>query len=58
MVVGLTFIVAFATVGAVLAWKKPGNPIGWLLSGSGLASALGGSAPRRIHLPPARTHSN
>jgi hypothetical protein len=43
MVSGLTFIVAFATVGAVLAWKKPRNPIGWLLSGSGLAYALGGS---------------
>ncbi|HEY0999934.1 MAG TPA: hypothetical protein VGD83_09865 [Streptosporangiaceae bacterium] len=28
MVVGLTFIVAFATVGALLAWKRPGNPIG------------------------------
>ena len=42
MVVGLTFIVAFATVGALLAWKRPGNPIGWLLSGSGLAYALGG----------------
>ena len=27
MVVGLTFIVVFATVGAVLAWKRPGNPI-------------------------------
>jgi len=37
MVAGLTFIVAFATVGALLAWKRPGNPIGWLLSGSGLA---------------------
>ena len=36
MVAGLTFIVAFATVGALLAWKRPGNPIGWLLSGSGL----------------------
>jgi hypothetical protein len=26
MVAGLTFIVAFATVGAVLAWQRPGNP--------------------------------
>jgi hypothetical protein len=42
MVVGLTFIIAFATAGALLAWKRPGNPIGWLLSGSGLAYALGG----------------
>ena len=55
MVAGLTFIVAFATVGAVLAWKKPGNPIGWLLSGSGLAYALGGSAQLLIHFPRTRT---
>ena len=55
MVAGLTFIVAFATVGAVLAWKKPGNPIGWLLSGSGLAYALGGSAQMLIHFPRTRT---
>jgi hypothetical protein len=26
MVVGLTFIAAFATVGALLAWKKPATP--------------------------------
>jgi len=55
MVAGLTFIVAFATVGAVLAWKKPGNPIGWLLSGSGLAYALGGSGQMLIHFPRTRT---
>ena len=56
MVVGLTFIVAFATVGALLAWKKPGNPIGWLLSGSGLAYALGGfRADARSHFPRTRT---
>jgi hypothetical protein len=58
MVVGLTFIVAFATVGAVLAWKKPGNPIGWLLSGSGLAYALGGSGQMLIHFPRTRTLGN
>jgi len=51
MVVGLTFIVAFATVGALLAWKRPGNPIGWLLSGSGLAYALGGFGQLMIHFP-------
>ena len=58
MVVGLTFIVAFATVGAVLAWKKPGNPIGWLLSGSGLAYALGGFGLMLIHFPRTRTLGN
>jgi two-component system NarL family sensor kinase len=51
MVVGLTFIIAFATVGALLAWKKPGNPIGWLLSGSGLAYALGGFGLMLMHFP-------
>jgi hypothetical protein len=51
MVVGLTFIIAFATVGALLAWKRPGNPIGWLLSGSGLAYALGGFGLLLEHFP-------
>ena len=40
-VVGVVFIAAFATVGAVLAWKRPGNPIGWLLSATALAYAVG-----------------
>jgi MFS family permease len=40
-VVGVVFIAAFATVGALLAWKRPGNPIGWLLSATGLAYAVG-----------------
>ncbi|HME63350.1 MAG TPA: hypothetical protein VKG61_00485 [Streptosporangiaceae bacterium] len=40
-VVGGVFIAAFATVGALLAWKRPGNPIGWLLSATGLAYAVG-----------------
>jgi len=58
MVAGPAFIVAFATVGAVLAWKKPGNPIGWLLSGSGLAYALGGFGQLLIHFPRTRTLGN
>jgi len=58
MVVGLTFIAAFATVGALLAWKRPGNPIGWLLSGSGLAYALGGFGQLLIHFPRTRTLGN
>src|SRR6266566_1635693 len=32
----LVFIPSFATVGALLAWKRPANPIGWLLSATGL----------------------
>ena len=39
-VVAVVFIAAFATVGALLAWKRPGNPIGWLLSATGLAYAV------------------
>jgi two-component system NarL family sensor kinase len=58
MVVGLTFIVAFATVGALLAWKRPGNPIGWLLSGSGLAYALGGFGLMLVHFPRTMTLGN
>jgi uncharacterized membrane protein YidH (DUF202 family) len=58
MVSGLTFIVAFATVGALLAWKRPENPIGWLLSGSGLAFTLGGFGQLLIHFPRTRTLGN
>src|SRR5947199_2362732 len=36
----LVFIPGFATVGAVLAWKRPANPIGWLLSAAGLTYAV------------------
>lgn len=37
----IVFIGSFATMGALLAWKRPRNPIGWLLSGAGLAYAVG-----------------
>jgi two-component system NarL family sensor kinase len=39
--VAVVFVASFATVGALLAWKRPGNPIGWLLSATGLAYAVG-----------------
>jgi signal transduction histidine kinase len=32
----VVFIPSFATVGALLGWKRPANPIGWLLSATGL----------------------
>jgi hypothetical protein len=48
-VVGGVFIAAFATVGALLAWKRPGNPIGWLLSATGVAYAAGASNVLLLH---------
>jgi MFS family permease len=47
----LVFVVDFATVGALLAWKRPGNPIGWLLSATGLAYAVGVSSVLLAHFP-------
>jgi len=58
MVVGLVFIVVFATVGAVLSWQRPANPIGWLLSASGLAYALGGFGLMLLHFPATETLGN
>ena len=50
-VVGTVFVAAFATVGALLAWKRPGNPIGWLLSATGLAYAMGVCGILLAHFP-------
>src|SRR5215470_6249204 len=36
----VVFIPSFATVGALLAWKRPANPIGWLLSATGLTYSV------------------
>lgn len=35
----MVFVGGFATVGALLAWKRPSNPIGWLLSAIGVSFA-------------------
>src|SRR5207244_1936835 len=51
-------IVAFATVGALLAWKRPGNPIGWLLSATGLAYAAGAFGLLLAYFPRTLTVSN
>jgi MFS family permease len=52
------FIAAFATVGALLAWKRPGNPIGWLLSATGLAYAVGAFGELLLHFPRTLTLAN
>ena len=49
--VGLVFIGAFATVGALLAWKRPENPIGWLLSAIGLEYAVAVFSVFLAHFP-------
>jgi hypothetical protein len=41
VVVVMVLIGSFATVGALLAWKRPGNRIGWLMSAVGLLYAIG-----------------
>ena len=56
--VGIVFVAAFATVGALLAWKRPGNPIGWLLSATGLAVAAGGLGVLLGRFPRTLTLSN
>jgi hypothetical protein len=49
--VAIVFIGAFATVGALLAWKRPANPIGWLLSAIGLESAVAVFGVFLAHFP-------
>jgi hypothetical protein len=49
--VSIVFIGSFATVGALLAWKRPTNPIGWLLSAIGLAFAVAGFSVFLAHFP-------
>ena len=53
----LAFVTAFATVGALLAWKRPENPIGWLLSVSGLAYSLGIFTILLAHFHTTLTHA-
>jgi hypothetical protein len=54
----IVFVGSFATVGALLAWKRPGNPIGWLLSGSGLAYAAGACDVLLLHFHRTLTLAN
>src|SRR5262245_39335320 len=57
-VLGIVFIVVFASVGAFLAWKRPRNPLGWLLSASGLAYPVAGSGTLLAHFPRALAVAN
>src|SRR5579859_3697570 len=54
----VVFVGSFATVGALLAWKRPGNPIGWLLSASGLAYAAGAADILLLHFHRTLTLAN
>jgi len=57
-VVAVVLVGAFATVGALLAWKRPGNPIGWLLSATSLTYAAGISSELVLQFPRTRTLAN
>jgi signal transduction histidine kinase len=57
-IAAVTFIAAFATVGALLIWKRPANPIGWLLSASGLSYALATTGLVLLQFPEARAWGN
>ena len=54
----VVFVGSFATVGALLAWKRPGNPIGWLLSATGLAYAVGAFGGLLLHFHQTLTLAN
>src|SRR5947199_5703542 len=56
--VAVAFIVGFATVGALLAWKRPVNPIGWLLSATGLSYAVGAAGLLLLQFPRTRAWGN
>ncbi len=43
-----TFLLATATVGALVASRRPRNPIGWLLLGAGLSYVVGGLAVEEV----------
>jgi hypothetical protein len=40
----IVFALAFSTVGAVVAWRRPHNPVGWVFCAAGLVAAIVGVA--------------
>src|SRR5215469_1387495 len=56
--IAATFIGGFATVGALLIWKRPANPIGWLLSATGLSYALATAGLLLLQFPQTRAWGN
>src|SRR5215471_5629486 len=52
--VAVTFVLGFASVGALLAWKRPANPIGWLLSATGLSFAAADAGLLLLQFPRTR----
>jgi signal transduction histidine kinase len=54
-VAGIAFIAGFATVGALLVWKRAGNPIGWLMCATGLCYTAGVFGTFFAHFPAALT---
>jgi hypothetical protein len=56
--IAVLFIGSFATVGALLGWKRPANPIGWLLAGTGLAYATGAFSLLLAYFPRTRSLSS
>jgi signal transduction histidine kinase len=43
-ILGVPAVLAFSVVGALVASRRPNNPIGWILCGAGLSFALGSLA--------------
>jgi signal transduction histidine kinase len=55
----VAFNAAFTSVGALLVWKRPANPIGWLLCGTGVSYAAATVALLvLLHFPRARPWAN
>ena len=54
-VAAMAFIGGFATVGALLIWKRSANPVGWLMSATGASYAFAaGGGLLLLHFPGTR----